>query len=350
MNVADKRIAVLSTGANGSCIAADLTAAGLDVTMIDHWPAHVEAMRERGVTIETRDGTTTTPVNAIHLCDVATLTAPFDIVLLTSKAYDSRWLTELIRPHLAEDGLLVAVQNCMTAEMIAEMVGPERTVGCVVELSSQLFEPAEIKRNTETARTWFGVGAFDPAHEDRVAEVAELLTHAGRVDISEDVISAKWMKLITNTMSMGIKAICNATNGQLFVENGPEYAAIARAVCLKSGEEALAAGQFLGYRPVPVYGLKPEDVENTNNLLETLLDKIVADVGPTAINTVLQDHMKGRYSEVDMINGMVADECRANGRPSPVNDAIVAITKRIHAGELSPDIGNLELLRQEMSS
>ncbi|MGB0571925.1 MAG: ketopantoate reductase family protein [Alphaproteobacteria bacterium] len=345
----NEKIAVLSTGANGSCIAADLTAAGLDVTMIDHWPAHVEAMRAKGVTIETRDGTTITPVNAIHLCDVATLTAPFDIVLLTSKAYDTRWLTELIRPHLATDGLLVAVQNCMTAEMIAEMVGPERTVGCVVELSSQLFEPAEIKRNTETARTWFGVGAFDPAHADRVIEVAELLSHAGRVDISEDVISAKWMKLITNTMSMGIKAICNTTNAQLFQENDPDYAAMARAICLKSGEEALAAGQFLGYKPVPVYGLKQEDVENTNNLLETLLDKIVADVGPTAINTVLQDHMKGRYSEVDMINGMVADECRANGRPSPVNDAVVEITRRIHAGELSPDIDNLDLLRREIT-
>ncbi|MEK9901817.1 MAG: ketopantoate reductase C-terminal domain-containing protein, partial [Rhodospirillaceae bacterium] len=83
---------------------------------------------------------------------------------------------------------------------------------------------------------------------------------------------------------------------------------------------------------------------------ESLHDKIVAAVGPTATNTELQVHMKRRYSEVDMINGMVADECRANGRPSPVNDAIVAITKRIHAGELSPDIGNLELLRQEMSA
>ena len=59
--------------------------------------------------------------------------------------------------------------------------------------------------------------------------------------------------------------------------------------------------------------------------------------------------MKGRYSEVDMINGMVADECRANGRPSPVNDAVVEITRRIHAGELSPDIDNLDLLRREIT-
>ena len=109
-------------------------------------------------------------MQAYHLSDVCTLTEQFDVVLLTSKAYDSRWLTEFIKPYLADDGLLVAVQNCMTAEMIADIVGPERTVGCVVELSSQLFDPAEIKRNTPCERTWFGVGAFDPAHQDRVEE------------------------------------------------------------------------------------------------------------------------------------------------------------------------------------
>jgi 2-dehydropantoate 2-reductase len=342
----DKKIAVLATGANGSCIAADLTEAGLDVTMIDQWPEHVEAMRRKGVTIETKSGTRTTKVNAQHLCNVCELGETFDVVLLTSKTYDSRWLTEFIKPYLAEDGLLVAVQNGMTAEMLAEIVGPERTVGCVVELSSQLFEPATIKRNTDTGHTWFGVGAFDPAHEDRVAEVAEILSHAGRVDITEDVISAKWMKLIVNVMSMGLKAITGTTNEQLFRLNGPEYAATARALCLRAGEESLAAGQVLGYRTVPVFGLKPEDVENTNNLLETLLDKIVSDVGPTAINTVLQDHMKGRYSEVDMINGLVADELREHGRPTPVNDAIIAITKRIHAGELKPDAAHLELIRE----
>lgn len=342
----DKKIAVLATGANGSCISADLIEAGLDVTMIDQWPAHVEAMRGDGVTVETKAGTRTTPVDAHHLCNVCELGTTFDIVLLTSKTYDTRWLTEFIRPYLAADGVLVAVQNGMTAETLADIVGPERTVGCVVELSSQLFEPATITRNTDIGHTWFGVGAFDPAHADRVAEVADLLAHAGRVEVSEDIISAKWMKLIVNAMTMGLKAITGTTNEQLFKLNGPEYAAAARALCLRAGEESLMAGQLLGYRTVPVFGLDPEDVENTNNLLETLLEKIVSDVGPTAINTVLQDHMKGRYSEVDMINGLVADECRERGRPCPVNDAIVEITRRIHAGELEPDSAHLELIRE----
>lgn len=121
-----------------------------------------------------------------------------------------------------------------------------------------------------------------------------------------------------------------------------------RELFLRSGAEALAAGQSLGYRVVPIFGLRPDQVRNTNSLLETLLEKIVHDVGPKAINTVLQDFMKGRYSEVDLINGMVAEECRKRGMPAPVNEAIVEIARRIHAGELKPDPANLALIRERI--
>jgi 2-dehydropantoate 2-reductase len=339
----DKKIAVLATGANGSCISADLTRAGLDVSMIDQWAAHVEAMRANGLTITTKDDEYNVPVKAYHLSDVCTLNEKFDVVLLTSKAYDSRWLTEFIKPHLADDGLLVAVQNCMTAEMIGDIVGPERTVGCVVELASQLFDPGEVRRSTPRERTWFGIGAFDPAHEDRLEDAAAVLRLAGTVEITDDIISAKWMKLIVNAMTMALKAVLGANNEQVFNLQG------ARELFLRSGEEALAAGQLLGYKVVPIFGLKPEDVENINNLLETLLDKIVRDVGPTALNTVLQDHMKGRYSEIDMINGLIAEESAQRGRSTPVNDVLVDLTRRIHAGELQPDLANIDLVRQQLA-
>jgi len=339
----DQKIAVLATGANGGCIAADLTRAGLDVALIDQWAAHIEAMRANGLTIRVGDEEEVTPVKAYHLSDVCTLNETYDIVLLTSKAYDARWLAEFIKPYLAEDGVLVAVQNCMTAEPLAEIVGVERSLGCVIELSSQLFDPAEIRRNTSRAKTWFGIGAFDAAQTRHIDPVAAVLRHAGRVEVCDDILSAKWMKLIVNAMTMGLKAILGTTNEQVFKLPG------ARDLFLRSGEEALAAGQLLGYRVVPIFGLTPDDVENTNSLLETLLEKITRDVGPTALNTVLQDHMKGRYSEIDMINGLIADESRAKGRPTPVSDAIVALTERIHAGELAPDQANLALIQQELA-
>ena len=89
---------------------------------------------------------------------------------------------------------------------------------------------------------------------------------------------------------------------------------------------------------------------NTNNLLETLLDKIVRDIGPGPINTTLQDFMKGRYSETDMINGLISDERRKSGGPSPVSDVIVELTRQIHAGELKPDLSNLDLIHQQMAN
>ncbi|MFT5180551.1 MAG: 2-dehydropantoate 2-reductase [Alphaproteobacteria bacterium] len=346
----DKKIAVLATGTNGSVISADLIRAGLDVTMIDMWGAHIEAMRANGLTITTDGDEVNVAVKAYHLSDVCTLQEKFDIVLLTSKAYDSRWLTEFIKPYLADDGLIVAVQNCMTAEMIAEIVGVERTVGCVIELATQMFDPGQVLRTTPKERTWFGIGAFDPAHGDRLEEVAEILRNAGEVEIIDDILSAKWMKLISNAMIMGTMAILGGTPEQVFKQNGKEYAQRAREWFLQAGEEALAVGQSLDYKAVPIFGLKPEDVTNTNNLLETLLDKLVDDIGPKPINTTLQDFMKGRYSETDMINGLVADELKQNGRPSPVNDVTVELTRQIHAGELKPDLSNLDLVRQMLAN
>jgi 2-dehydropantoate 2-reductase len=75
-----------------------------------------------------------------------------------------------------------------------------------------------------------------------------------------------------------------------------------------------------------------------------LLDKIVKDVGSTSIDAVRQDHIKGRYSEVDLINGRVVEENAKRGRPSPANEMVVAMTRRIQIGELKPDVSNLELV------
>ncbi|MGB8565045.1 MAG: 2-dehydropantoate 2-reductase, partial [Pseudolabrys sp.] len=110
----EKKIAVLGTGANGSCIAADLTNAGLDVVLIDQWPAHVEAMRANGLHVTLRQGEIHAKARAYHLCDLASMHQAFDVVFLVTKAYDTRWHAELIKPYLRPDGFLIGLQNGMT--------------------------------------------------------------------------------------------------------------------------------------------------------------------------------------------------------------------------------------------
>lgn len=336
----NKKIAVIGTGANGSSVAANLVDAGLDVTLIDQWPAHVEAMRANGLRIDMPDDQLHVRVDAHHLCDLAALNRVFDVVFVMVKAYDTKWATTLIEPYLAEDGICIGIQNAMTADDIAAIVGPSRTVGCVVELSSEIFTPGIVQRNTPPARTWFGLGALDAAGAGREDEVMEILRHAGKVSITPDIRSAKWMKLVVNTMCLAPFAMLGLTLYEAVRLPGM------RDFALQAGTEALAVGQSMGYRIEPIFGLKEEDVKDTNRLLEKLLDKLGADIGPAARDCVLQDHLKGRYSEVDMINGLVVEESARLGRPSPVNAAIADITRRIHEGELAPDPSNLDLVRR----
>jgi 2-dehydropantoate 2-reductase len=333
----NKKIAVLGTGANGSCVAADLAGAGLDVVLIDQWPAHVEAMRAEGLRIKLPEEERHIRVNAYHLCDLATLSEDFDVVFLVLKAYDTRWACEFIKPHLKDDGLLVGLQNAMTAGTIAEIVGPSRTLGCIVELSSEMFTPGLVQRNTDNEKTWFGVGSMDASTVGRENEIVEILAHVGRVSVSTDVLAGKWMKLVVNSMSMAPFAMLGLKLSEALDLPG------VRELAVRVGSEALELGQHLGHRIEPIFGLKAEDLEGSNRLLENFLEKLNRDLGPNMRDCVAQDYVKGRYTEVDMINGLVVEESKRRGIPAPANAAMVEIARRIHSGALKPDPANLDI-------
>lgn len=333
------RIAVLGAGANGASIGADLTVAGLDVTLIEQWPAHVEAMRSQGVLINTPSDSYRVPVRAHHLCEVATLRQPFDVVLTLVKAYDSRWAAELIKPLLAPDGLLVGVQNGMTVDDIADVVGLERTLGCVIEISSMMFEPGVVERHSGKDRSWFAVGSLSPSTAGREEEVASILRHAGTVEVVDDIRATKWMKLVSNSTTLVTTAILGVP--MLEAAGIPEM----RDLMLRSGREALEAGRLQGLAPLPIFGLTQNDVDTSDDLVETLLTTLLDGfVIPTTKTTILQDWMKGRRSEVGDINGRVVSALWEHGRAAPVNAAVVDIAGKIESGELEPGPQNLELL------
>ncbi|MBN9605171.1 MAG: 2-dehydropantoate 2-reductase [Actinomycetales bacterium] len=333
------RIAVIGAGANGASIGSDLTAAGVDVTLIEQWPAHVEAMRAHGVRIETPAGVETHQVRVLHLCEVATLREKFDVILMLVKAYDSRWAAELMRPLLADDGLLVGVQNGMTVDDIADVVGLERTLGCVIEISSMMFEPGVVLRHSGRDRSWFAVGSLSDATAGREEEVAGLLRHAGSVEIVSDIRAAKWMKLVSNATTLVTTAILGLP--MLDAAGIPAM----RDLMLRSGREALEAGRLQGLAPLPIFGLTVEDLAASEDLVETLLDTLLRGfVLSTTKTTILQDWMKGRRSEVGDINGRVVRVHADHGRTAPVNAAVVELARAIENHELEPDPHHLDRL------
>ena len=335
----DKRIAVLGAGANGASIGAVLVRAGLDVTLIEQWPEHVRAMRANELRIEMPEETLRVPVQVHDLCEVATFREQFDVVLLLMKAYDTRWSCELIKPYLKPDGLVAGVQNGMSVDDIAAVVGPERTMGCVIEVSSMMWEPGIVERNSPPSRSWFAVGSIDPATAGREKEIADLLSHSGSVEIVDDIRSAKWMKLVSNATTLVTTAILGLP--MVDAMNRPGM----RDLMLRSGQEALVAGRARGHQVLPIFGLTAEDVQDVDRVVEVLLDTLYAGfVLPQTKTTILQDWVKGRHSEVDDLNGAVVAAGQKYGFATPVNAAVVEVAHRIERHELEPGPGNVDLL------
>jgi 2-dehydropantoate 2-reductase len=332
------RIAVFGTGANGSCIAADLVEAGRDVTLIDPWPEHVETMRRDGLTIAMPERELHVAVRAHHLCDVATFGEPFDVVLLVLKAYDTRWACEMIKPHLKPDGMLIGMQNGMAAAVIRDVIGPKRTLGCVVELSSEMFTPGRVQRNTPPQKTWIGLGTLEGGPAERLAEMQALLLPVGKVEIKADILAAKWSKLIVNAMCLGPCAMVGLTIADAIRLPGM------RELIVELGNEAMRTGQDLGYPLEPIFGLTQADLAGSNSPAEKMFDTLVGHIGPgRGRNTVLQDFLKGRASEVSMINGLIVAESERRGRTAPANARIAEISRSIEAGALKPSPDNLAL-------
>ena len=261
------------------------------------------------------------------------------MVFLVVKAYDTRWSCELIKPVLAPDGLIVGLQNGMTHEDIAAILGRERTIGAVIEIASNMWTPGVTTRQNDHEESWFAMGALGPATQPRVEAVANLLRHSGTVEVVADIRSAKWMKLVVNAAELIPSAIVNT-----------ELNAAARApgklgLMRQSGYEAMQAALADGATIMPIIGMPPSMSNDPERYVDQIFERVLTTSSrEDTLTTSLQDGRKGRRAEVQEVNGWVVDTLRAHGREAPVNRRVVELGLQIEAGQLEAQPRNAALM------
>jgi 2-dehydropantoate 2-reductase len=339
MELQNLRIAVVGTGAVGASVSADLVRAGLDVTLIDQWPAHVEAMRANGLTVDTLGDVQVTEVRALHVCEVAELREPFDLVFTSVKTYDTRWVAELMRPLLRNDSVFVGLQNGMTIDQVADTLGAERTIGCAMGIAANLREPGLVRRQVTTADTWFSIGTLSGERTQRLTEVASVLAHAARIEVTDDIRSAKWMKLIANIPEMLPSALLGIPLLEAATMPG------VRPVMDAMSREAYALAIDLGITMRPSLGIAAADMPADDQYSLDLLDRVLSHFSqPDTRVAVLQDWEKGRRGELDAFSGYIVDMRTQLGGRAPVNEAVLRLAERVERGELVPAPENAALL------
>ena len=191
------KVTVYGAGAIGGTTGAALARAGHDVLLVDSHPQHVEAINAHGLTIE-RDGeATTTRVRAVPPADLG---HDLPLVLLAVKSHHTAEVLGPLTPRLAPTGVIVSLQNGLSEELIAQAIGPERTVGCLVNWAADWIGPGRILHGGHGA---FVLGELDGRITPRVRELAGLLSALVETPVTDNIWGYKWGKLIYGALLFG---------------------------------------------------------------------------------------------------------------------------------------------------
>lgn len=336
------RIGVMGAGAIGSIVGGLLTKAGHDVTLIDQWPAHVEAMKAHGLRLSGTCGEHVIPVRALHLCEAQAIEEPFEAAFLAVKGYDTEWATMFIIRFLAEpNGVIVDFQNGMNDERVAAIAGRERTLGCVITIGAGLYEPGHAIR-TDAGQLGFKIGELDGRDTERARRLVEVMNAVAPTRLTTNLFGERWAKLAVNCMANPVAGLSGYGSAAIRTEPLP------RRIAIHIAAEVIQVGRAAGFEIEPVFGIPAQryvDAAAGHGLAE-LEAELVAGAGGLASGrpSLLQDVMRGRRTEIQELNGYVVRRGRELGIPTPFNEAIVREISRYRVGELRPDPRNLEPL------
>ena len=165
------RTAIYGAGSLGTVLGAYLTQNGVAVDLINRNKAHVAALKANGARVA---GTVdlTVPVSALLPKE---MTGVYDVIFLMTKQLDNPETVRFLKDYLAEDGVIVTLQNGIPEDGIAEIIGAERTIGCVVEWGATLSAPGVSTLTSDPSGLSFHMGDMPAVPAQRIRDVREIL-------------------------------------------------------------------------------------------------------------------------------------------------------------------------------
>ena len=349
-----KRIAIFGCGALGGYVGGYLTRAGHDVTMIDPWSEHVAMMQDPGIRLEglTEPENFQIKTNATLTSDLVSPgeVAPFDIIFISVKSFDTEDAIKTMAPYLADEGFVVSLQNGINEDKISAVVGQDRTIGCIAStIAVSLPAAGHIKRMVKlggAAHTVFRVGEIDGKVSERVTAVADMLSVIDSAMVTENLMGERWSKLATNALRNPIAAARDQGSNQN--DRDPHV----RSLAIRIAAEAIQVAEAEGAKLVKIAGVEPELLlaagTGDQAAYDAVTEKFFAAMerrSDTQRPSMAQDVNKGRMTEIDQLNGFIVERAKKHGIATPVNEAVIAVIKRIEAGEISPSPDNLDHIK-----
>ena len=298
------KICIIGTGAMGSVYAGLLGDAGNDVWAIDNWQAHIEAIRDNGLRVEGKSGDRTANIMASTNAKEA---GTCDLVIIATKAMQVVEAAESVKPIVDQNTIVLTIQNGLGSfEKVADILGPERViVGIAGGFGASIIKPGHVHHNS---MEFVHLGELNGPVTTRLAEVAQIWDDAGfNVKVFDDIHQLVWEKLICNVCFSGTCAITEMTVGEVMTDEN------AWRVASGCATEAYAVAKARG-----IHIDFDDPVDHVYNFGVKI---------PDARPSMLLDHLEGRSSEIDVINGAIPREGKKVGVATPFNTVVSALVR-----------------------
>ena len=305
-------VLIAGAGALGCVFGGFLARAGLNVTLLGR-PATVRAVNAHGLTLTGLWGQhQVTGLGAVD--DAATLSGPFDWVLMPVKSWHTRAMAETILPLVKDDGIALSLQNGLgNVEQLEQVVGPERAAGARVIFGAEVTAPGRVAVTVYAAPVL--IGSLDPPSPALDKRLEQVVAALGRTPIptrrTGRLGAALWAKVFYNAQLNPLGALLGVPYGEL-AQNTDTRGVMDRVL-----DEAFAVARAEGV---------DLDWDHAAGYRELFYRELVPATARHR-SSMLQDLEAGRPTEVDAINGEICRRGRTHGIGTPVGDTLVAMIR-----------------------
>ncbi len=335
-------IAVIGAGAIGGITAAVLTQAGYDIEVVCKHQDTVDRALSPGLHVFGVGGERRVPVKAVK--EIGNLSGPKDVIFLATKATEAVAAARELLPYLRTDSLLVSLQNGICEDALADVVGRDRVVGCVVGWGATMHGPAELEM---TSTGEFVIGNLDHRPDPRLPQIQAMLKEIVPTRITENIMGELYAKLIINSCINSLGALTGLYLGDLLAQRR------IRDIFLEIMREAMAVAAGMQVKVEPAAGGKLDYYKflassgSIAQFRRHLMVRIIGFKYRRLKSSSLQSLERGRVTEIRFLNGYICDQGRKHGIATPINDALVTIRRII---SMNPDrLEDYQRLLQQLS-
>lgn len=302
-------VVIVGAGAIGTLYGGWLIAGGVDVSFVARG-AQLNALRAGGLTIRGDRGEFR--ANSLAVEDDPSRLRPAEAVILAVKLYDLRGAAGIAARCLAENGLVVGLQNGITAfGVLRETFSAAQVmVGPVYSAASQVA-PGVV--DYAGARHLAVIGSPDDGAHSAAAGLVEGWRRAGvEARISDDIERVLWMKFLGFATNAALTCLSRQPAGVVYRD--PDLLDLARR----------AIGEIVALAEPEGVALAEDAEAATIQLLQSFPPDMVA--------SMRQDLDAGRRLELDEITGTIVRLGIKHGIPTPVHATAYACLKPYRDG------------------